>query len=112
MDKLANLGIDAHALFWITSSLTNQKQHVVVGRESSLDTPILSYFYFPTNVFVPQVNRHSYSSPLIHQPRAHTNAFQSSFVPSSVSVWNHLPHETLTAHSINSFKSLVAPLFL
>ena len=73
---------------------------------------IHGYFYFPSNVFVPQVNRHSYSLPLIHQPRAHTNAFQSSFVPSSVSVWNHLPHEALTAHSINSFKSLVAPLFL
>ena len=53
-----------------------------------------------------------FTQPLIHQPRAHTNAFQSSFVPSSVSVWNHLPHEALTAHSINSFKSLIAPLFL
>ena len=70
------------------------------------------YFYFPPNVFVPQVSRQSYSLPLMHQPHAHTNAFQSSFVPSSVSVWNHLPHEALTAHSINSFKSLVAPLFL
>ena len=73
---------------------------------------IHGYFYFPSNVFVLQVNRHSCSLPLIHQLRAHTNAFQSSFVPSSVSVWNHLPHEALTAHSINSFKSLVAPLFL
>ena len=75
------------------------------------DTTVHGYFYFPSNVFVPQVNRHSYSLPLIHQPRAHTNAFQSSFVPSSVSVWNHLPHEALTAHSINSSKSLVAPCF-
>ena len=73
---------------------------------------IHGYFYFPPNVFIPQVSRQSYSLPLIHQPHAHTNAFQSSFVPSSVSVWNHLPHEALTAHSINSFKSLVAPLFL
>ena len=70
------------------------------------------YFHFPTNVFVPQVSRHSHSLPLIHQPRAHTNAFQSSFVPSSVSVWNHLPHEALTALSINFFKSLVTPMFL
>ena len=53
---------------------------------------IHGYFYFPTNVYVPQVDN-SHSLPLIHQPRAHTNAFQSSFVPSSVSVWNHLPHE-------------------
>ena len=34
------------------------------------------------------------------------------FVPSSVSIWNHLPHEALTAHSITSFKSSVSPLFL
>ena len=42
VDKLANLGLDAHALSWITSYLTNRKQHVVVGRESSLDSPVLS----------------------------------------------------------------------
>ena len=42
VDKLANLGLDAHALSWITSYLTNRKQHVVVGGESSLDTPVLS----------------------------------------------------------------------
>ena len=42
VDKLANLGLNAHALSWITSYLTNRKQHVVVGGESSLDTPVLS----------------------------------------------------------------------
>ena len=42
VDKLANLGLGAHALSWITSYLTNWKQHVVVGGESSLDTPVLS----------------------------------------------------------------------
>ena len=70
---------------------------------------IHGYFYFPPNVFIPQVSRHSSSLPLVHMPRARTNAFQSSFVPSSISVWNHLPHEALTAPSINSF---AAPLFL
>ena len=73
---------------------------------------IHGYFYFPPNVFIPQVSRHSSSLPLVHMPRARTNAFQSSFVPSSISVWNHLPHEALTAPSINSFKSFAAPLFL
>ena len=46
------------------------------------------YFYFPLNVFLPQVNRHSYSLPLVHIPHARTNAFKSSFVPSTVSIWN------------------------
>ena len=41
-----------------------------------------------------------------------TYSYQLSFVHSSVSVWNHLPHEALTAHSINSSKSLAATLLL
>ena len=73
---------------------------------------IQGYFYFPPNVVVPQASRHNSSLPLLYQPLAHTNAFQSSFVPSSASTWNHLPHEALTAHSITSFKSFVSPLFL
>ena len=35
---------------------------------------IHGYFYFPPNVFVPQVSRQRYSLPLMHQPHAHTNA--------------------------------------
>ena len=73
---------------------------------------IHGYFYFPPNVFVPQVSRYNSSLPLLNQPLARTNAFQSSFVPSSASIWNHLPHEALTAHSVSSFKSFVSPLFL
>ena len=42
MDKLSSYGLDAHTLSWITSYLKNRKQHVVVGGESSLDTPVLS----------------------------------------------------------------------
>ena len=70
------------------------------------------YFYFPYNVFLPQLNRHSYSLPLVHIPHARTNAFKSSFVPSSVSIWNNLPHEALIAPTITPFKSFTAPLFL
>ena len=68
-------------------------------------------FIFP-QVFLPQVNRHSYSLPLVHIPHARTNAIKSSFVPSSVSIWNNLPHEALIAPTITSFKSFTAPLFL
>ena len=41
VDKLTSLGLDAHIISWITSYLTNWKQHVVVGRESSQDAPVL-----------------------------------------------------------------------
>ena len=37
------------------------------------------YFYFPPSVFVSKVCRHNPSLPLLYQPFAHTNAFQSSF---------------------------------
>ena len=36
LDKLASYGLDVHTLSWITSYLTNRKQHVVVGGETSL----------------------------------------------------------------------------
>ena len=42
MDKLTSLGLDAHIISWITSYLTNRKQHVVVGGESLQDAPVLS----------------------------------------------------------------------
>ena len=42
IDKLASYGLDAHTLSWITSYLTDRKQHVVVGGESSTDVPVLS----------------------------------------------------------------------
>ena len=37
VDKLTSLGLDAHIISWITSYLTNRKQHVVVGGESLQD---------------------------------------------------------------------------
>ena len=43
LDKLARYGLDAHTLSWITTYLTNRKQHVVVGGETSSDTPVLFY---------------------------------------------------------------------
>ena len=42
VDKLTSLGLDAHIISWITSYLTNRKQHVVVCGESSQDAPVLS----------------------------------------------------------------------
>ena len=52
--------------------------------------------YFPSHVVTPDVHsgrHHVYPLPLLHCLYARTTAFQSSFVPSSISVWNHLPSE-------------------
>ena len=46
-----------------------------------------------------------------HNNSQRTNAFQASFVPSTVSIWNHLPPDALTAPSPHTFKLNIAPLF-
>ena len=69
-------------------------------------------FPFTPDVFTPQPSRHNYNLPFLYQPFAHTNAFQASFVPSTVSIWNHLPPDALTAPSPHTFKLNIAPLFL
>ena len=57
-------------------------------------------FPFASDVFTPHPNRRHYNDlPLLCQPFARTNSFQSSFVPSTIAIWNHLPHDALTAHS-------------
>ena len=42
VDKLTSLGLDVHTISWITSHLTNQKQHVVMGGKLSQDVLVLS----------------------------------------------------------------------
>ena len=41
MQKLSTYGLDNNTLSWVCSYLTNRKQHVVVGGESSQDTTVL-----------------------------------------------------------------------
>ena len=86
------------------SQLPTLQNHRLYLRLCTLYNIIHGYFYFPPSVFVSKVCRHNPSLPLLYQPFAHTNAFQSSFALSTVSVWNHLPHDALTAHSTTSFK--------
>ena len=69
------------------------------------------HFYFPPNVFFAQPSRTPLVSPLLNQPHARTNYYQSSFVPSTISAWNNLPHTALTAHTTQSFKAHIAPFF-
>ena len=69
-------------------------------------------FPFTPDVFMPQPSRYNYDLPLLYQPFAHTNAFQASFVPSTISTWNHLPPDALTAPSPSTFKLNITPFFL
>ena len=78
----------------------------------SLYKIIYGHFYFPPNVFTAQPSRTPLVSPLLNQPHARTNYYQSSFVLSTISVWNNLPHTALTAHTTQSFKAHIAPFFL
>ena len=72
---------------------------------------VYDLIYFPSHVLSP---RHNPLAPikLLHQPFACTNAYFSSFVPSSVSLWNNLPYDVLISDSIRSFKSSLRPFFL
>ena len=72
---------------------------------------IHGHFYFPQNIFLPKLTRCALLYQL-QQIYARTNAFQSSFVINSVSLWNNLPQEALRAQTIHSFKSFIASLFL
>ena len=67
-------------------------------------------FPFTPDVFQP--SRHHHNLPLLYQPYACTNAFQSSFVPSTISIWNHLPYDALIAPSLHTFKLNIAPFVL
>ena len=42
LDKLTGYGLDSHIVSWICSYLTDRKQHVVVGGDSSTNVPVLS----------------------------------------------------------------------
>ena len=65
---------------------------------------------FPPNPIVPTVGRGRHNSPHSLQcPYARTTTFQSSFVPSSITLWNSLPIEALSANSAQSFKLLTLP---
>ncbi len=68
---------------------------------------IYGYSYFPPNVFTTQPSRAPLVSPLLNPYKL--PSIQSSFVPSTISVWDNLPHTALTAHTIHSFKTDVTP---
>ena len=57
---------------------------------------VYDLIYFPPNVLRPKHNSVA-PTPLLHQPFARTNAYHSSFVPSSTSLWNNLPHDALSS---------------
>jgi hypothetical protein len=65
---------------------------------------------FPQHVFIPKTSnnlRSSRNTSLYIQPFARTNAFQSSFVPLSCSIWNTLPCYIKDSQSLAIFKRLL-----
>ncbi len=71
---------------------------------------------FPPNVFTSQSTRHSTrdhtpSYSILHQPFARTTSYMSSFIPSSIALWNNLPPNVVTARSTYTFKTHVAPFY-
>ena len=82
-------------------------------KQCTLYNIIHGHFYYPPDIFVHKVSRrHADSSHLLHQPRAYTNSFHSSFVLDSIRMWNNLPREAHSAPSTNTFKHFISPLFM
>ena len=52
---------------------------------------------------VSRFTRHSNNYQL-QQPSCHTNVFQNSFFPKTISMWNSLPKEVLACPSLANFK--------
>ena len=71
---------------------------------------IHNFCYFPEGIInlreqTPLLTNTRFLHPLfLHQPLAHTNSFQYSFVPHTSSVWNSLPFSIVNASSFNIFK--------
>ena len=62
--------------------------------------------YFPSDILCPRSN---YSNGTNHslannQPFTHTNAYYYSFVPHTISAWNSLHEEHVTAPPVSAFK--------
>ena len=56
---------------------------------------------------ISRLTRHSNSHQL-RQPYCHTNAFQNSFFPKTISMWNSLSEEVFACPSLASFKYAVS----
>ena len=67
--------------------------------------------HFPNSIFVLSSNNYSNVTRshhmAINQPFAHTNSFLYSFVPNSISLWNKLSNEQVSAPSLQAFKKLL-----
>ena len=70
---------------------------------------LYGHSYFPQDIFV--YSSHHYSTRSHHmvlsRPLAHTNSFLYSFVPNSISLWNSLSAEQVSAPSLHAFKRLL-----
>ena len=95
------------------SELPTLKNRRSFLKQCTLYNIIHGHFNYPPDIFVHKVSRrHADSSHLLHQPRAHTNSFHSSFVLDSICMWNNLPREAHSAPSTNTFKHFISPLFM
>ena len=67
------------------------------------------HYYFPQDIFVRPSNHYSTRSHhmVISQSFAHTNSFLYSFIPNSISLWNNLSEEQVSAPSLQAFKKLL-----
>ena len=84
------------------------------GKKSILSTlQNYKWHFFPAWVFVPEraVRHHNPHSHILRQPFCKTTRLMSSFVPTTLSLWNTLDNEIVKCSNITSFKSLLCQYF-
>ena len=69
--------------------------------------------YFRPGIFTHSTYPHSLRSRICNltRPLTRTNYFHNSFVPSTISLWNKLPPNVKTIHSISNFKFALCRYF-
>ena len=92
-----------------TCAVPSLAEHRTKLKLCQLYNILYGHSYFPQDIFV--YSSHYYSTRshhmLLSQPIAHTNSFLYSFVPNSISLWNSLSAEQVSAPSLHTFKRLL-----
>ena len=90
-------------------SLENRRHYLSLCRFYCI---INGLIYFPSHLLPHPCTSRSTHSVLLNVPYARTNSQQHSFIHQSISLWNCLPAESVTATSFSLFKYYTLPLFM
>ena len=92
-----------------TCAIPSLAEHRTKLKLCQLYSILHGHCYFPQDIFVRPSNHYSTRSHhmVINKPFAQTNSFLYSIIPNSISLWNNLSEEQVSAPSLQAFKKLL-----